>query len=127
MKEQAEVRTLKINRYLVDNDEPCKILSITTSKPGKHGSSKARIDVESVFTGSKKSVVYSVTDKIYVPMIDKRKAQVLSMHGDVAQLMDLATYETFELPVTGEFRGKIEPGQEAMYLEALGRRKFSSQ
>jgi len=41
--------------------------------------------------------------------------------------MDLATYETFELPVTEEFQGKIQPGQEVMYMEALGRRKFSSQ
>ena len=60
-------------------------------------------------------------------MIDKRKAQVLSMHGNVAQLMDLATYETFELPVTEEFQGRLQPGQEIMYLEALGRRKLSSQ
>ena len=41
--------------------------------------------------------------------------------------MDLATYETFELPVTDEFQGRIQPGQETMYLEALGRRKLSSQ
>jgi translation initiation factor 5A len=59
-------------------------------------------------------------------MIDKRKAQVLSRHGALAQLMDLATYETFELPVT-EDPGSIEPGQEVMIIEALGRRKLSSQ
>jgi translation initiation factor 5A len=60
-------------------------------------------------------------------MIDKRKAQVLSMHGNVAQLMDLATYQTFDLPVTEEYQGKLAPGQEVMYMEALGRRKLSSQ
>lgn len=120
MKEQAEVRTLKIGRYMVVDEEPCKILSITTSKPGKHGASKARIDVVSVFTGSKKSVVYSVTDKIFVPMIDKRKAQVLSVQGDIVQLMDAENYDTFEMPIPEGMT--LEPGSEVSYWDAMGRR-----
>ena len=32
--------------------------------------------------------------KVQVPMIDKRKAQVLAVMGDEIQLMDLETYET---------------------------------
>jgi len=125
--EQAEIRELKVNRYMVIDDEPCRIISIQMSKPGKHGEAKARIEAVGLFDGQKRSIVHPVTHKVRVPMIDKRKAQVLSMHGNVAQLMDLATYETFELPVTEEFQGKIQPGQEVMYMEALGRRKFSSQ
>ena len=123
----AEIRELREGGYLVVDDEPCKILSIQMSKPGKHGEAKARIEAVGLFDGQKRSIVHPVTHKVRVPMIDKRKAQVLSMHGNVAQLMDLATYETFELPVTEEFQGKIQPGQEVMYMEALGRRKFSSQ
>lgn len=122
MKEQAEVRTLKVNRYLVDNDEPCKILSITTSKPGKHGAAKARIDVLGVFTGNKRSVVYSMTDKVFIPMIDKRKAQVLSIQGDTVQLMDSENYETFDMEVPEDMQGKLEAGAEVPYWEALGRR-----
>src|SRR2546422_10110549 len=125
--EQAEIREVKVNRYVVVDDEPCRIISIQMSKPGKHGEAKARIEAVGLFDGQKRSIVHPVTHKVRVPMIDKRKAQVLSMHGNVAQLMDLATYETFELPVTEEFQGKIQPGQEVMYMEALGRRKVSSQ
>ena len=122
MKEQAEVRTLKVGRYMVVDDEPCKILSITTSKPGKHGSAKARIDVESVFTGSKKSVVYTVTDKIYVPMIEKKRAQVISKQGSVVQLMDSETYDTFEMDVPEGYGGELTPGGEVSYWDAMGRR-----
>ena len=125
--EQAEMRELKVGRYVVIDEEPCKIISVQMSKPGKHGEAKARVEAVGLFDGQKRSMVHPVTHKVRVPMIDKRKAQVLSMHGNVAQLMDLATYETFELPVTDEFQGRIQPGQETMYLEALGRRKFSSQ
>ena len=125
--EQAEIRELKVNRYLVVDEEPCRIISIQTSKPGKHGEAKARLEVVGLFDGQKRSIVHPVTHKVRVPMIDRRKAQVLSMHGNVAQLMDLASYDTFELAVTEEYQSKVEPGQEIMYIEALGRRKLATQ
>lgn len=125
MKEQAEVRTLKVNRYMLVDDEPCKITNITTSKPGKHGSSKARIEAVGLFDGNKRSVVYSVTDKIYVPMIDKRKAQVLSVQGDQIQLMDTESYDTFDMNLPEDLQGEVEAGQEVSYMEAMGRRMIT--
>ncbi len=126
MKELAEVRTLRVNRYMIINDEPCKIMSISTSKPGKHGESKARIEAIGIFDGQKRSVVHPVKHKVHVPMIDKRSAQILSLMGsDIVQLMDLETYETFEMPIPGEFKGKLAPGNEILYLEALGKKKIT--
>jgi len=46
---QAEVRELKVGRYMLIDDEPCKILSIDTSKPGKHGEAKSRIDAVGLY------------------------------------------------------------------------------
>ncbi len=126
MKELAEVRTLRVNRYMIINDEPCKIMSISTSKPGKHGESKARIEAIGIFDGQKRSVVHPVKHKVHVPMIDKRSAQILSLMGkDVVQLMDLETYETFEMPIPDEFKGKLAPGNEILYLQALGKKKIT--
>ena len=126
MKELAEVRTLKVNRYVIVDDEPCKIVSISTSKPGKHGEAKARIEAIGVFDGQKRSVVHPVKHKVHVPLIDKRKAQILSLMGDdIVQLMDLDTYETFEMPIPEEYKGKLEPGAELSYLEALGKKKIT--
>jgi len=124
--EQAEMRELKVNRYIVIDDEPCRIISIQTSKPGKHGEAKARLEAIGLFDGQKRSIVHPVTHKVRVPIIDKRKAQVLSIHENKAQLMDLETYDTFELEVPEEMRGTLRPGQETMYLETLGRRKLST-
>jgi translation initiation factor 5A len=122
MKELVEVRTLKENRYMLVEDEPSRIVSITTSKPGKHGSAKARIEAVGLFSGNKRSVVYTVTDKVFVPMIDRRKAQILNIHGDQAQLMDAENFETFELTIPEDKKGKLEAGTETMYLESMGRR-----
>ena len=125
MKQLAEVRTLKVNRYMIIDDEPCKIMSISTSKPGKHGESKARIEAIGIFDGQKRSIVKPVKHKVNVPLIDKRTAQILALMGDNVQLMDLETYETFEMSIPSEFKGQLKPGNEVSYLEALGRKKIT--
>lgn len=125
MKELAEVRTLKVNRYVIIDDEPCKIVGLSTSKPGKHGESKARIEAIGIFDRQKRSIVHPVKHKVHVPMIDKRNAQILALMGDTVQLMDLETYETFEMPIPDEFKGQLKPGKEIQYLEALGKKKIT--
>jgi len=125
MKEVAEVRELKENRYIIIDGEPCKIVSITTSKPGKHGEAKARIDAIGVFDGQKRSVVYPVRHKVQIPVIDKRTAQVVAIMGDKVQLMDMETYETFEMEIPEEFKGKMKEGEEIQYIQAMGKRKIT--
>jgi translation initiation factor 5A len=122
---QAEVRELKEGRYVVIDDEPCKILSIQMSKPGKHGEAKARIDAVGLFDEKKRSIVHPVTHKVQVPMIDKRKAQILAISGKEVQLMDLENFENFSLAITEEFEGQLHPGEEVMYMIALSRRKIT--
>lgn len=125
MKTVCEVRELREGGYIIIDDEPCKIISITTSKPGKHGEAKARLEAIGIFDNQKKSIVHPVKHKVDVPMIDKRTAQVLSLMGKSVQLMDMETYETFELPIPEEFQSGITPGKEIHYISALGKKKIS--
>jgi translation initiation factor 5A len=121
----AEVRELRVSRYIIVDDEPCKIVNISTSKPGKHGEAKARIEAIGVFDGQKRSIVHPVKHKVQVPMIDKRQAQVLALMGAEVQLMDMETYETFTVPIPDEYKDDLEPGKEINYLETLGRKKIT--
>ncbi|MFY9606034.1 MAG: translation initiation factor IF-5A [Thermoplasmata archaeon] len=123
--EQAEVRELKEGRYMVIDNEPCKIVSISTSKPGKHGEAKARIEAIGIFDGNKKSVVYPVKHRVQVPIIDKRQAQIVAIMGSEVQLMDLETYEMFHLPITDEVKDDLKPGSDIMYLVAMDRKKIT--
>lgn len=125
MKTVNEVRNLRVNGYLIIDDEPCKILSISTSKPGKHGEAKARIEAVGLFDGTKRSIVHPVKHRVGVPMIDKRQGQVITASGDSAQVMDLETYETFEMVVAEEYQDKLEAGQDISYMVALGRMKIT--
>ncbi len=124
MKEQTEVRTLKVGRYIIIDNEPCTIISLTTSKPGKHGSAKARIDAIGVFDGQKRSIVQPVSAKIYVPIVERKGGQVLSVMGHVAQIMDSNDYSTFEIDIPSGYEDKMKEGSEITYLESMGKRKL---
>jgi len=124
MKEQTEVRTLKVGRYLVIDDEPCTIINLAVSKPGKHGSAKARIDAVGIFDGQKRSIVQPVSAKIYVPIVERKGAQVLSVVGNIAQLMDLNDYSTFEIEIPAGYIDRVEAGKDVTYLESMGKRKL---
>lgn len=121
-----EIRNLKPGRYIMIDDKACKISSITKSKPGKHGGAKANIVAEDIFTGNKKSHMGPVSDKVEVPLIDKRNAQVLTVIGDNIQLMDMESYDTFELPMPDEpeIKKAMKEGTEVMYMDVEGMRKI---
>ncbi|MCW6169444.1 MAG: translation initiation factor IF-5A [Thermoplasmatales archaeon] len=125
--QEAEVRELKVGRYMLIDDAPCKIVEITMSKPGKHGEAKGRIVAIGIFDSQKRSVVYPVKHKVKVPIIEKKNAQVLSVTNKEAQLMDSETFETFLVPLSDEELGKVTPGTEVSYWEAMGKRKIMLQ
>ncbi len=122
----AELGELKVGSFIVIDGEPCRIVEITKAKTGKHGSAKAHVVAIGIFSGSKKTLVAPVSQRVEVPIIDKRTAQVLAVMGDTVQLMDMETYETFEveMPEEEEIRSKLQPGAEVEYWEAMGRRKI---
>ena len=125
MKEQVEARALREGRYVLIDDEPCKIQSIETSKPGKHGAAKMKIEGAGVFDSNKRTMICSVNEKVFVPIIDKRRAQCLSSHGGVAQLMDSENYQTFEMPVPEEFQNDMAAGKDVEFFEAMGKRMIT--
>lgn len=123
-REMIEVGKLKEGRFVILDDEPCRIVGFTTSAPGKHGHAKAKIDAIGLFDGQKRSLVRPTSAKIEVPIIERGSAQILAIMANTAQLMDLSTYETFELPIPMMLRGDLREGVEVEYLRALGRRKI---
>jgi len=122
----VDVGSLKIGQYIVLENEPCKIVEYEKSKPGKHGAAKARIVAIGVFTNQKRNVISPVDGRLDVPLIEKKTGQVISVTGEMVQLMDMETYVTFETPFPDEeeLRGKLSSGQEVEYWQMLGRNKI---
>jgi translation initiation factor 5A len=125
MSKPVELGTLKVGSYVVVENEPCRIVSYTKSKPGKHGSAKARVVAIGVFDGVKRSFVKPVNAQVEVPVIEKRSGQVIAFLPSAVQVMDLETYEIFETPMPEEdLKNKLSSGIEVEYWRILGRTKI---
>jgi translation initiation factor 5A len=118
----ATVKDLKPGRFVLVDGIPCRVVDIELSAPGKHGSAKARITAIGIFDKSKKTLLKPSNAEVEVPIINKRKAQVVSISGATAQLMDLETYETYELEIPEEIKGSIKPSSEVEILESMNKR-----
>jgi translation initiation factor 5A len=122
----GKVGDLKVGSYAIVDDEPSQIMSIQKSKPGKHGSAKFRCSAISLFDGSKRSFVSPTDTSIQIPIVEKKSAQVVSMNPTSIQLMDLESYEVFDvsMPSDDEIKEKLEAGKEVEYWQIMGRYKI---
>ena len=127
MSKPMDVGALRVGSYIIIGNEPCKIVSYSKSKPGKHGSAKARIVAISVFDESKKTIVKPVSAQVDVPLIEKNTGQVIALLPATVQLMDLETYEMTEAPYPEdeELKSKLASGVEVEYWQILGRTRIT--
>jgi len=122
----TDVGSIRVGGYLIVDGEPCRVVDIAKSKPGKHGSAKARIVAVGVFDGSKRTLVKPVDAQCEVPIIEKRNAQVIALLPSSVQVMDLENYEMLEAPIPEEeeTKSKLSSGTEVEYWRILGRTKI---
>ncbi len=116
---QIEIGSLKVGTYVVVEGMACTIKSIQVSSPGKHGHAKYRIEAVAIISGQKKIFIAPKHDKIDSPIIDKELAQVISVQGDTANVMDLKSYETFDLKIPDELKGEVKEGVNVTYWKIL--------
>jgi len=118
----VELRTLKEGNYILIDGEPCKIISLVKGKTSKHGEAKGRVEAIGIFDGKKRSIVKPVTANVEVPIILKKKGQVVSIQGNTAQIMDLESYEMLDLDIPENM--ELKEGDEINYIECEGKRKI---
>ena len=107
---KSEAKSLKPGSYFIIDGEPCRVISMDKSKPGKHGSAKANIVAVGFFDNRKRNVIMPADRMVDVPLIDKTSATVIADMGETYSLMDSETFETYEVlkPADEEVAAKIE-------------------
>ena len=111
----AEVRVmqasdLRVGGYVIFDNVACAVRDIQTSKTGKHGSAKCRIEAVGIINGQKKVHLCPGGDNVQVPIIEKKNAQVLSAQENSATVMDTETYETFDIKIPEDQKGNVKEG-----------------
>ncbi|MEM2916250.1 MAG: translation initiation factor IF-5A [Candidatus Woesearchaeota archaeon] len=114
--------SIKEGGYILIDGAACKVVSAETSKSGKHGHAKVRIVAIGLIDEKKREMVVPGHDNVEVPIIEKKSAQVLSVSGDRANVMDSETYETFDLAIPPELKESVVEGCQIIYWVILGQR-----
>jgi translation initiation factor 5A len=104
-----DAHSSKPGTTIMVDGEACTVRSNDISKTGKHGASKCRIEAIEIFTGKKKIVAVPGDTRFDVPMVEKKKAQVLSVSNESASIMDLESFETFDCPFMEEIKDQLAP------------------
>jgi len=115
----ASVGSLQKGSYIVVDGVACKVASTATSRPGKHGHAKVNMMAVGLIDGKKRNLVLPGHDNVDVPIIEKKSAQVLSINGNMANIMDSESYETFDLEIPEELKEECNEGVEILYWEIL--------
>jgi len=116
-KTTVEIKNLKPNGFVIIDDAPCRVEKVQVSSSGKHGHSKVRLDALGLLDGVRRSMIKPADDVVDVPIVVKKKAQVLAIVGSKAQVMDLADYNNFELDIPEERKDEVRQGEEVDYFE----------
>ncbi|MHA1576611.1 MAG: translation initiation factor IF-5A [Candidatus Thorarchaeota archaeon] len=121
---KAVLKSMKPGSYFIIDDEPCRVISMEKSKPGKHGSAKANITAIGFFDGRKRNLISPADRMVDVPLIDKRSATIITDMGESWSVMDSETYETYEVPKSKEedIAAKCELNKEVEIWELMGRK-----
>ncbi|VVB78502.1 Translation initiation factor 5A [uncultured archaeon] len=100
---------------IVVDGVPCITKSNDISKTGKHGHAKCRIECISIIDGKKKVFVAGGHDRLDCPLIEKKRAQLLSISEDKASVMDMESFETLELTISEELKPELKEGDQVEY------------
>jgi len=124
-KKLSHASAMKKGSYILVDAQPCIVKADPlVSRPGKHGHAKVRIKAMNIFTGSTKEIVKPGHDSVEVPIILKKKGQVLSVTGENVELMDMETFETISAELSfaeEDIKDKIEAGQTVSFWQVMGK------
>jgi translation initiation factor 5A len=111
---------VKEGSAIIVDGAPCIVKGNDISKSGKHGASKCRIEAVGILDGKKRIVAVPGHERFDVPLIEKKRGQVLSVSGDKASVMDSESFETFEIAIDEEIKNDVQEGKQAEYWEIDG-------
>lgn len=97
MPHQTEAGKVREGSYVIIDGDPCEVRSVSKSSPGKHGSAKAKIKAKGVFDGKNRHITKPVDSMMMSPSVERKTGQVVTKEGNIAQVMDMESYETEEM------------------------------
>lgn len=111
--------SLQKGNYVMIDGVASVVSSVDISKPGKHGATKARVEAIGMIDGKKRQWLGPAAGTMECPVVEKRNAQVLSVNGATANVMDMETFETYDLAIPPELAEQVTEGCTVLYWQIV--------
>jgi translation initiation factor 5A len=111
---------VKEGSAIIVDGSPCIVKGNDISKSGKHGASKCRIEAIGILDRKKKIVAVPGHERFEVPIILKKKGQIMSVQGETENIMDLESFETLDIKIDPEIKENIKEGDNIEYWDVEG-------
>lgn len=119
-----EATAAKPGATIIIDGEAYNVRSNDVSKTGKHGHAKCRIEAIGLFSKKKKVLAVPGHERFEVPLVEKKKAQVLSVSEDKASVMDLESFETLDMSFDEELKDQLAAEKQVEYWDIEGAKKI---
>ena len=87
--EKVSAGSLKKGDLVMIKGHPCKVVSFSTAKVGKHGSAKAMVTGIDIFTSNKYECTFSTGDNVDAPLMKRIEYTLINIEDDgFVSLMD---------------------------------------
>merc|ERR1719157_220415 len=96
-----EAGSVKKGGHMMIKGKPCKILSISVSKTGKHGHAKCNFLAVDIFTGKKLEDMIPSSHGTTVPIVNRSDWEIIDIEDDELTLMDEGGNQKTDLNLPG--------------------------
>jgi len=105
----------KVGSAIIIEHAACIVKKMDVSKTGKHGHAKVRFEAVGIIDDKKRVIVVPGHERFEVPMIEKKRGQILSRAGERFSIMDSESYETLEMPAIEEIKAELNESDQVEY------------
>ena len=80
--EKIQAGCLKNGSLVMIKGHPCKVVSFSTAKTGKHGAAKAMVTGIDIFTSNKYECTFSTGDNVDAPLVQRKEYTLISIDDE---------------------------------------------
>jgi len=110
----------RVGTNVIIDSAPCTVKNMDISKTGKHGHAKVRMEAIGIIDGKKRVIMKPGHDRFEVPLVEKKRGQVLSVSDGTASIMDVETFETLNVEMIAELKEDVKEGAQVEYWDIEG-------
>jgi translation initiation factor 5A len=135
--EKIQAGCLKIGSLVMIKGHPCKVVSFSTAKTGKHGAAKAMVTGIDIFSSNKYECTFSTGENVDAPVVERKEytlnfiddegfMSLMNESGDMKEDLKLPEEEWLK-DVVDKCKAIIEAGQKeclVTVVSAMGQEKL---